>query len=125
MPLLRQILRVRPTSIQNQPRAYFGETTITKTKPKKEQIVEDIDKAIYEVPEPPKIERGHPFLNFLSTDAEGILAGDYVNSEELHDTTMEQIKEEHKTDEIKDGFDNGKIPSQLDFFLVPTMIIFY
>ena len=90
---------------------------MTKTKPEKEQMLEDIDTAIYEVSEPPKIETGKPLLNFLSTNAEGILADDYVNPEELQDRTIKQIKEEYKFDEIKDAFDERKIPPQLEFFL--------
>ena len=66
--------------------------TMTKAKPEKEQILEDIDTAIYEVPEPPKIEIGGPLLNFLSTDAEGILVDDYVNPEKLQDRTIERIR---------------------------------
>ena len=50
-------------------------------------------------------------LNFLSTDAEGILADDYVNHEELYDRTIKQIKEKYKFDEIKDASGEGKIPS--------------
>ena len=90
--------------------------TITKTKLEKEQILEDIDTVIYEVPEPPKIEIGDPLMDFPSADAEGILADDYVNPEELQDKTIEQIKEEYKFNEIKDAFDEGKIPPQLEFF---------
>ena len=71
--LPRHIPRVRPMATKNQPTTHFGKMTITKTKPEKEQILEDIGTAIYEVPVPPKIEIVHPFLNFLSTDAEGIL----------------------------------------------------
>ena len=87
---------------------------MTKTKPEKEQILEDIDTAIYEVPESPKIETGDPFLNFLYIETEGILADDYVNPEELQDT--QKIKEKYKFDKIKDAFDEGKIPPQLEFF---------
>ena len=90
--------------------------TMTKTKPEKEQILEDINTAICEVPEPPKIEIGDPLLNLQPTDAEDALADDYVNSEELQDRSTEQIKEEHKFDKIKDAFDEGKIPPQLEFF---------
>ena len=35
---------------------------------------------------------------------------------ELQDKTLEQIKEEYKFDEIKDAFDKGIIPSQLEYF---------
>ena len=115
LPLPRQIPRARPTATQNHPKTHFGEMAMPKTKPEKEQILEDIDTAIYELPEPPKIEIGNPLLNFLSRDAEGILADDYVNPEELQDRTIEQIKEEYKFDEIKDAFDEGKVPPQLGF----------
>ena len=36
---------------QNQSKTHFGEMTMTKTKYEKEQILEEIDTAIYEVPE--------------------------------------------------------------------------
>ena len=65
--------------------------TMTKTKSEKEEILEDIDTAIYEVHQPLKIEIGDLLLNFLSTDAEVILADDYVNPKELQDWTIEQI----------------------------------
>ena len=71
------------------------------------------------------MEIGNPLLNFLSTDAEGILADDYVNLEKLQDRAIEQIKEEYKFDEIKDAFDKRKIPPLLEFFLEATIIIFY
>ena len=59
-------------------------------------------------------------------DAEKNLTDDYVSNEKLKDKTLEKIKEEYKFDEIKDAFDEGKIPSQLDFFFfVVTMIVFY
>ena len=98
---------------------------MTKKESEKDQILEDINRAIYEVLEPTKIMIGDPLLNFLSTDAKGILADDYGNPEELQDRTIEQIKEEYKFDETKDTFDEGKIPLQLEFFLEATMIIFY
>ena len=88
-----------------------------KTKPEKEQILENIDTDIYEIPDAPKIEIGDPLLNFLSTDAEDILVNDYVNGEELQDRAIEKINEEYKFEEIKDAFDEGKIPPQLEFFL--------
>ena len=70
---------------------HFGEMTMTKTKSEKEEILEDIDTAIYEVHQSLKIEIGDLLLNFLSTDAEVILADDYVNPKELQDWTIEQI----------------------------------
>ena len=90
----------------------------TKTKPEKEQVLEDIDTAIYEIPEPAKLKIGDPLLNFLSAYAEKMLTDDYVNDKELQDKTLEQIKEEYKFDETEDVFDKGIIPSQLEFFSV-------
>ena len=91
MQLLRQIPRARPAATQSQQTMHFGEMTMTKTKSEKEEILEDIDTAIYEVRQPLKIEIGDLLLNFLSTDAEVILADDYVNPKELQDWTIEQI----------------------------------
>ena len=119
-PLLllpRQIPRPRPRATQNQPTTHFREMAMIKTKPEKEQILENIDTDIYEIPDAPKIEIGDPLLNFLSTDAEDILVNDYVNGEELQDRAIEKINEEYKFEEIKDAFDEGKIPPQLEFFL--------
>ena len=64
-------------------------------------------------------------LNFLSTDAEKILTDDYVNGKKLQDKTLGQIKEEYKFDEIKDAFDEGKIPPSSNYFSVVTIIILY
>ena len=89
---------------------------MAKTKPEKEQILEDIDTTIYDVHQSPKIEIGDPLLNFPSTEAKYILADDYVNPEELQDRKTEQIKEEYKFDETKDGFDEEKIPPKLEYF---------
>ena len=51
---------------------------MTATKPLKEKINDQIDRAIYELPDPPKIELGDPLLNILSIEAENILADNYV-----------------------------------------------
>ena len=51
---------------------------MTATKPPKEKINDQIDRAIYELPDPPKIELGDPLLNILSPEAENILADNYV-----------------------------------------------
>ena len=40
-------------------------TTKTKTKPNQEQLIEDIEKAIYEIPDPTKIEIGDSLLSVL------------------------------------------------------------
>ena len=56
----------------------------TKAKPEKEQALEDIDTAIYEILKPPKLEIGDSLSNFLSADAEKILTDDYMNYKTKH-----------------------------------------
>ena len=87
LPLPGQRPTARPSATQTQPSTQFGEMAMTKTKikPEKEQVLEDIGTAIYEIPEPPKLEIGDPLLNFLWTDAEKVLADDYINDKELQD----------------------------------------
>ena len=58
--------------------------TKTKAKPEKEQALEDIDTAIYEILKPPKLEIGDSLSNFLSADAEKILTDDYMNYKTKH-----------------------------------------
>ena len=58
--------------------------TKTKAKPEKEQALEDIDTAIYEIPKPPKLEIEDPLLSFSSADAEKILTDDYMNYKTKH-----------------------------------------
>ena len=88
---------------------------MTKPKPIEGQVLEDIDTAIYEIPEPPELEIGDPLLNILSADTEKSLTDDYVNDKNLQDKSLEQIKEEYNFDEIKGTFDEGKILPQLEF----------
>ena len=97
------------------------EVTLTKTKAKPEKVIEIIDTAIYKIPDPFKIEIGDPLLNVLSTDAEDISKDDSVTDKVVEDKTIEQIKDEYNFDDIKDTFDDGKIPPQLEFFLVVKM----
>ena len=106
----------------------FGSQTITMTTPpkekiKEEKVIDDIDMAIYKLPDPPKIEIGDPLLNVLTTEAEGILEDDCVNDKVIQEKTIEQIKDEYKFDDIRDAIDEGKIPPQLEFFLVVIMTI--
>ena len=59
----------------------------------------------------------------LTTEAEGILEDDYVNDKVIQEKTIEQIKDEYNFDDIKDAFDEGKTPPQLELFLEVTMQI--
>ena len=99
--------------------------TKTKTKSEKEQVLGDIDTAIYEMPKTSQLEIVDPLLKFFSIDAEKSSTDDYVNAKKLQDKTLEQIKEEYNFDEIKDAFDEGKIFPQVEFFSVVKTIISY
>ena len=91
-------------------------TKPTKEKIKEEKVIDGIDTVIYELPHPPKIEIGNLLLHVLTTEAEGILEDDYVNDKVIQEKTIEQIKDEYNFDDIKDAFDEGKIPPQLEYF---------
>ena len=99
-----------------QPLSLFGSQTIVETMPPKEKIIDEIDNAIYKMCDPPKIELGYSLLNVLTTKAEDILADNFVNDKATEEKTIEQLKDEYKFDEIKDAFDEGAVPHQLEFF---------
>ena len=75
-----------------------------------------MDEKIYELPEPPKLELGDGLLNTLGIEADDILEKESVNKNQLEDETLKQIKEEYNFYEIRDVFDKGTVPQQLDFF---------
>ena len=52
----------------------------------------------------------------LGVEAEDILDEKLVNKKELEEEALENAKEEYDVEEIKDDFDEGVIPNQLDFF---------
>ena len=92
--------------------------TKAKTKPEKEEVLEDTDTDIYEISEPPQLEIEAPLLIVLSINAEKFLTDDYVNDKKLQDKILEQRKEEYNFDELKNAFDKQKIPPQLDCFFL-------
>ena len=77
----------------------FGSQTQTFIREKKEEtrdkILDEIDDKIYEILDlPPKIELGDVLATVLGTEAEDILKEEFVNSKELEDKALENIKEE-------------------------------
>ena len=82
----------------------------------KSRVLEEIDKIFLELPDPPKIELGDALVHMLGTEVENILEDKYLNSKELEDKTLENIKEEYNFDEIKDASDEASAPSSLLFF---------
>ena len=55
-------------------------------------------------------------LNLLGVEADDILEQKVVNKKQQEDAVLKQIKEDYNFDEIKDVFDEGTVPHQLDFF---------
>ena len=61
------------------------------TQPPKEKIIDETDTyeiAIYEIPDPQKLELRDPLLNVLTTKAEDILADDYVNDKAIEEKAI-------------------------------------
>ena len=55
-------------------------------------------------------------LNLLGVEADDILEQKVVNKKQQEDAVLKQINEDYNFDEIKDVFDEGAVPHQLDFF---------
>ena len=97
----------------------FGSQTQTLTREKeetKDKVLEEIDEKIHEIPDLPKLEQGNGLVSHLGAEAKDILEGKLVNSKKLEDDALENIKEGHGFEEIKDAFDEGAVPEQLEFF---------
>ena len=56
---------------------------------KQEKVIDDIDTAIYELPDLPKREISDPLTNVLKTEAEGILGDDYINDKFIQEKQFE------------------------------------
>ena len=90
----------------------MGENVIEKP----EKVIENIDNELSEIPEPPEIELANWIIYILSTKADEILQDGYINDNALNEKTIEEIKNEYNFDQIKDAFDEGKVPTQREFF---------
>ena len=116
------ILAQQPPSFNNQKLSgnLFGSQTQTFTSEKEkvvnENVQKELDDTIHELPDPPKLELGDGLLNTLRVKADDILDQEFVNKKQQEDEVLEQIKEEYNSDEIKNAFDEGTIPQQVDFF---------
>ena len=94
----------------------FGSLTQVKEKFVQNSVQKELDDTFYELPDPPELELGDGLLNTLGVKADDILEQKFVNQKQQEDAVLEQIKEEYNFDKIKDAFDEGTIPQQLDFF---------
>ena len=90
----------------------FGENVIEKP----EKVIENVDNELSEVPEPPEIELANWLIYVLSTKAGEILQDGYINDNVPNEKTIKEIKNEYNFDQIKDTFDEGKVPTKLEFF---------
>ena len=92
--------------------------TLTREKEKvaKDNVQRELDDTIHELPDPPKLELGDCLFNTLGVEANDILNQKFVNKKQQEDEVLDQIKEEYNFDDIKDAFDEGTVPEQLDFF---------
>ena len=79
----------------------------------KDNILQEFDDKIYEMPDLPKLEIGDGLLSALGTEAKDILQENFVNSKELEEKTLEDIKEEHGFNKIKNAFDHASVTQHL------------
>ena len=67
------------------------------------------------VPSPPRLELSDKILKVLR-DGEDIINDEFVKVEVLDDKEMQEIKDEYNFDNVKNEFDEGKVPEILEFF---------
>ena len=98
----------------------FGSLTQVKEKPAEKfvqnSVQKELDDTVYELPDLPKLELDNGLLSTLGVQPDDILEQKFVNEKQQEDAVLGQIKEEYNFDEIKDAFDEGTVPQQLDFF---------
>ena len=82
-----------------------------------------MDNTIYELPDPPKPELGDGLLNSLRFEADDILEQKFGNKKQQEDAVHELIKKDYNFDEIKNAFDQGAVPHQIDFFIKGRIVI--
>ena len=75
-----------------------------------------MENALNEILDPPKIELVDPLLDVLSTKVDDIIQDNSVNHKVLNEKNIEDIKDGYNFKEIKDAFDDGRVPPQLEFF---------
>ena len=95
----------------------FSGTNIKQKTRKKNNIQKELDDKIYELPDdPPKLELGDGLINVLGAQPDDILDGKFVNKKKQEDEARKNFKEEYGFEEIKDAFNEGSVPNQLNFF---------
>ena len=64
----------------------------------------------------PTLVLGDSMLNALEVEANNVLDSQFITKKEEEDVALEKIKEEYNFDAIKDAFDEGDVPPQVEFF---------
>ena len=63
-------------------------------------VQQELDDAIYELPDPPKLELGNGLLNLLDVEANDILEQKFFNKKKQEDAVLKQIKKDYNFNEI-------------------------
>ena len=89
----------------------FGEVEAVKSEQEltKTDIKHEIDELMKNIPSPSHFEFSDEIVNVLS-DAKDVINNDFVKVEKLDDNGLQDIKEKYNFDDIKNEFDDGKIP---------------
>ena len=71
--------------------------------------------ALYELPENPDLELGGGLIENLRITAEDVFQVDSIIKKE-EDIIFKKIKEEYGFEDIKEAFDEGRVPENINFF---------
>ena len=85
----------------------------------RENIKNEIDDLMREIPSSTRLELSDGILNFLN-DAEDIINKDLIREKDLEEKVIEDIKREHNFEDIKNTLDEGYVHEILEFFTVET-----
>ena len=81
-----------------------------------ESVQKELDDTIYKLPDISILELGDGLLNALGVEANSVLDSQFITKKEEEEVALEKIKEEYNFDAIKDAFDEGNVPPQVEFF---------
>ena len=59
---------------------------------KQDNLPQQIDDVLSEIPEPPELELSDPLLSILLTESDGLFKTEYINDKNVSETEIENIK---------------------------------
>ena len=68
------------------------------------------------MPDNPELEVGDGLIENLGNNAEDLFQVDNITKEEEESPALEKIKEEYGFEDIKEAFDEGNFPENINFF---------